>query len=214
MSEIKRYDELPKDVIKGHDANWKIDGINGDWRELTDPNWTTIVHTAVMKENGDIAFDKINIIGAGSYVIPIRINPKGKAEFLLIKERRLLLRDPSGKQGNVLIENIISGGLNQGETHAQAAERETIEECGYHPIGLAEIGSIYLDPSNSESTYSFFLALIPYKQISEDTSEDEGELIDSHKWSAISELKKMNLRDGKTLIGLSLAEKVIRPELI
>lgn len=66
-----------------------------------DPEYGSINHVIVVRD-GIPRFDKIDIaLDPGAYVLPVRINPEGKAEFLIPQELRVLLPDETGKRGSV-----------------------------------------------------------------------------------------------------------------
>lgn len=89
-------------------ANWMI-GDRGDWDKIVDTRYGTVEHVTVRGEKGDL-FDKVNLQWSPAvFVVPFRINPKGKAEFLLPREQRILPRDENGIQGNVSLDNIPQG---------------------------------------------------------------------------------------------------------
>lgn len=198
-------------------ANWKIDGKRGDWAEATDPHYGNILHVAVVGEDGQIEFDKLNIQWVGGvYVTVVRVNPEGKAEFLIPREKRILLRNKQGQQGNVFVYNIPQGVIKEweDETAVGAAIREVREETGYNLNSLALIGRIALSPANSETIQPFFLACLPYSQEPTTQQLEESETIEPQRWFTWFEIQKRPAVDGITIIGLSLAEKVLKRELL
>lgn len=197
-------------------ANWQVDG-KGDWEELTDPRYGRILHVAVLGEDNLVQFDKLNIQWtSGVYVVIVRVNPERKVEFLLPRERRILLRDKEGKQGNVFINNIPQGVIKEWENEKgeAAARREIREETGYELKSLALIGRIALATANSETIQPFFLAIVPYGQRPYEQQLEDSESIESEKWFTWQQIHRMPIIDGNTYIGLFLAQKCIRPELL
>lgn len=195
-------------------ANWKAQrSPDGVVTGIRDSRYGEVQRIAILDADGNPAFDKINLKWSPAvFVVPIRINPEGKAEALLINERRPLLRDESGNQGDVFIDNIPQGLVKvwKGETSAQAALRETEEETGYKPTGLAQIGDIAFDAANSETKMPFYLAVVPYHAKPDEQTLDPTEEINLQEWAPLSELLDRDYIDGKTIIGLQRASRVIQ----
>lgn len=199
-------------------ANWKVDGENGNWERVTDPRYGTIAHVAVVGDNGP-KFDKLNILWtSGVYVVAVRINPDTKkAEFLLPSERRILLKDENGHQGNVFVDSLPQGIIKEWEHELphKAALRELMEETGYAPNSLVFLDKIAFNPANSESEQPFFLAHVPYIQTPQSqTLEDSETIFTDARWFTWSEILKRPRRDGITFIGLNLAREVLKPQLL
>lgn len=215
---IKDFTDLPRDQIErfGSKANWKIDGENGSWSSLADPDYgVDIKHIAVMTPSGDIAFDKINIAGTqgrpgGVFVTVARYNPNLRLmEFLLVKESRMLLKDPNNEQGKRIVENIPQGGYKSGETYGQASAREVIEETGHTPTGMALIGRVALDHANTEVENAFVLALVPFHQQAQEVQQEEGSHLESKSWYTMEDWEKKQFVDSKTLVARTLARQTI-----
>lgn len=220
---VRDFSDLPTEQIESYapNANWKVDGKNGGWSNLSDPGYgVDIKHVAVMTPSGDIAFDKINIAGipgkpGGVFITVTRYNPNRRLmEFLLVKESRMMLRDQDGKQGKRIIENIPQGGYKFGESYGQASTREVIEETGHTPIGMALIGRVALDHANTEVENAFVLALIPFDQRAEAIQQEEGGYLDSKAWYTMDEWERKQFVDSKTLVARTLARQTIRYNLL
>lgn len=211
--------ELPEDIREAQreKANWKANGIDGSWCEVVDPKYGTISHVAVVDSEGNFLYDKVNLQWTpGAFVLPVRINPKKRAEFLLSREKRILLRDIQNQQGNTFVENILQGliKVHENELPAQAAIRETVEETGYTPIGLVKLGDVGFDIANSEVLMPFFLALIPYEQKAREQQLDPTEQIDKGTWYTWQEFEAKGSIDAKTLSAFMLARRVLSPKLL
>lgn len=210
------YNQLsPEQKAAYPNPNWRLNGISGDWDEIVDNRYGVVEHLATVdSETLKIMFDKINLKWAKAvFVVPVRINPDNQAEFLLARERRVLLRDSQGNQGNLTIDNIPQGLVKvwSGESERQAAIRETKEETGHEPTGLVLVGNVGFDIANSESLMPFYLAQVPYYQNAIGQQLDKREVIGSVRWATFSEIQQQDLIDGKTMIGLYLAKRVIHP---
>jgi 8-oxo-dGTP pyrophosphatase MutT (NUDIX family) len=213
---ITPFDELSENDRRGltDNANWKIDFNNGGWDVVNDERYGTVEHVAVAID-GEYKFDKINIKWSpAAFVTPVRINPDGMAEFLLSYEKRMLLRDREGKQGKVVIPNIPQGLVKRDEQPHKAAVRETTEETGYTPEALVYLGNYGFDIANSETLMPFFMAVVPYGQEPRKPKLDEGEHIEGNKWFTADQISRMPFIDGKTIIGLQVAQRVINPKYL
>ena len=165
------FNQLPATdrVTIAQQANWRVDG-NGDWNQVVDKRYGSVHHVAIVDADGVVKFDKISIAWSpGVFVVPYRYNEsegKGHHEFLVPTERRILLYDANGQQGNVFVDNIPQGLINvdKEETPEEAAVRETKEETGFVPTQLIFLGNIGFDIANSSSLMPFFLAHVPFAQ--------------------------------------------------
>lgn len=217
---IVPFSKLPEEDQKtlGDSANWKVDGRNGTWNNIVDSRYGTFQHVAITDENGGVKFDKVNLCWTpGVYVVAVRINHDGKAEFLLPSERRILLRDEKELQGNVFVDGLPQGIIKvwAQEKPAEAARRELREETGYEPPDLVFLGNIAFNPANSESEQPFYLAHVPYVQIPKAQTLEESETIHTNnRWFTWNQIQGRPWRDGITIIGLSLAQRILKPELL
>lgn len=126
-----------------------------------DPEYGSINHVIVVRD-GIPRFDKIDIaLDPGAYVLPVRINPEGKAEFLIPQELRVLLPDETGKRGSVTLLNVPQGRILPGEKPHEAARRELKEETGHEAGGLIGLEKMYFAPSNSSAPMYFYMGIVP-----------------------------------------------------
>ena len=80
-------------------------------------------------------------------VIPVLENPR---RFVLVRQWR---------HGSLSLSTEFPGGvIDRGETPAQAAERELLEETGYKPGKLTKLGSMSPNPAIMNNRVHFFLA--------------------------------------------------------
>lgn len=217
---IVPFSELePKDKGLIKRINWTITTRNGnvieDWSAVSDPKYGTVRHVAVIDDERSIAFDKINLEwGPAAFVVVFR-RRDDRVEFLLPNERRILLKDENGNQGNVFIRNIPQGLIraSEGETSHEAALREVKEETGLDPIKLVELGEIYFDAANSSTAMPFFLAEIDSNRLQEyaqNLDESEEIRVGEDDWFTLEDIPQLKLQCAKTLSSLMLATGYFR----
>ena len=94
---------------------------------------------------------------------------------------------------------IPAGGMNPGETPAQAAARETLEETGWRAGRLRPL--VHFSPANGISDQIFHTFVADgATYVGEPTDVGESERIE---WVAVSEVRRI-LRDNEMLDGMSL----------
>ncbi len=134
---------------------------------------------------------------------------EGRTEFLLPSEKRILLKDENGEQGNVYIRNIPQGLVKtwQNETPEEASLREVKEETGLVPINLRRMQDIYFDAANSSTAMPFFLAEVENKkhEYNQNLDETEDICVGEGDWFAIEDIPGLRLQCAKTLSGIMLA---------
>lgn len=216
---VTSFSELPEGVRNsfGMRANWQEyprDG--GGWTTIRDSKYGTIEH--VLVQDGVHIYDKINIkLIPGAYVVLVRINPQGKAEFFIPRELRVLLPDAQGNRGTVYLDTVPQGVIRTwtNESPQEAARREVRQETGYDPVGLVYLAKTYLTPANSDTVHHFFLGLVPYTQHAKDQQLEAGEHIQKGVWLTYSELmpRYKALKDGIAKQAFADAFDVLRREL-
>lgn len=220
MSEIKinPYSNLPPEETldcRGS-ANWMVhfpDGTSrGDWTKIEDQGYRVSIEHALVTI-GNNTFDKINVLGWGAFVLPMRVSSRGVAEFCLNRERRIMLRDDQGVQGGVFTHNIPQGAIKPGESTITASIREAREETGTDLVDILLLGKLGFDIANSESLQDIFLGLVPYSAINLGAQLDETEDIE-WKWYTWQEIGYINLIDSKTESALYKASRAIHPQLL
>ena len=99
---------------------------------------------------------------------------------------------------------IPAGAVDEGESLEQAAVRETLEETGWRPGALREIGWSY--PSNGlmDQRFWYFAADGATFEHEADTPE-----VERVEWKPVEEVRRLlatnELRDGLSVSGLALA---------
>lgn len=199
--------------LKEH-ANWMAKTIDcrqiGDWAEVTDPRYGTFHHVVIYDKESDSFFDKIDIEWQPAAFVVVFRKQGDRVEFLLPKERRVLLKDEHGKQGNVFIRNIPQGLVKtwDNETPEQAALREVKEKTGLEPISFMKLGDVYFDAANSQTAMPFFLAEIDADKLQEyiQSLEDFEEInVGEEDWFALEDIPQLKLQCAKTMSGILLA---------
>lgn len=210
------FSELNQDQLKRalRRVNWILFTGQGkeirNWARVRDQRYGTVAHVAIIDEEKDRIFDKIDLEWTpAAFVVPYRIN-NNRHEFFIQTERRVLLKDKNGIQGNVFIRNIPQGLVQtwEGETSYQAARREVMEETGMNPKSLTHLEDVYFDAANSSTTMPFYLAEVEYQENFEyHQNLDEGEDIQAsgEDWFALEDAYKLRLQCAKTMSGLWLA---------
>ncbi len=188
-------------------ADLQIDGADSDFLAITARSGFAGVDRMMVERDGVILFDTIKINpSSGVFVLPVRVNPQKQAEYLLVDE----WKDKMGRR----ITQIPQGRINDGETEAEAAAREVKEETGHEPVGLVLVGRQVFDSAYMSKDQPFYLALVPYDQERQDLAIEGGEDIEMLNWMRPEEVRRLPISDGKTTIGIALAERVLNPNLL
>lgn len=155
-------------VFDSH-VNWTLTTGKGkkieDWAEISDPNYGTIRHVAVINDERGTIFDKVDLDwNPAAFVVVYREN-NDRVEFLIPKEKRMLVKNEQGEQGKMLVRNIPQGliKIDDGESAEQAAFREVKEETGLEPINILPMGHVLVDAANSQTEMPYFLAEVEYQ---------------------------------------------------
>ncbi len=141
-----------------------------------------LVDCEVSMPNGRILSRQI-LEHPGSVVIIPKV---AKDRYLLIRQFRFAARS--------WLWEIPAGGVEKGETFAQAAKRELIEEVGYRPKRLKKLLRFYPTPGVSGEIMHLYLAedLVP-----DSAEQDEDEEIEIHEFNT-REIDAM-IRQGKII---------------
>jgi ADP-ribose pyrophosphatase len=137
-------------------------------------------------------------------------HPGGAAVVALDdSEQVCLLRQYRHATGGWLWE-LPAGKLEAGENPQTTAKRELHEETGVKAGHWQRLGDIVVTPGFCDEVVHLFLA----KELTHTVAQPEThEVIEIH-WvpfdQALSSLYDGTLRDAKTMLGLTLAEKIIR----
>lgn len=117
-------------------------------------------------------------------------------------EDRVLLVRQFRKPVEEEILEIPAGGIEPGETPAQAVRRELQEETGLFPNTLEELGGFYSAPGYCTEYLHLYLAtnLIPKPLEAEDTHEIE--LVKVPLSEVLALINSGEIRDAKSIAGL------------
>ena len=166
-----------------------------DGQILNVEKWT------VTLPNGERAYREIVLHRGASAVVPV----DREGNTYLVRQYRAPL-------GEILTE-IPAGKLDYiGEDYLEAAKRELREETGFKAEKWTELTKMVTTPGFTNETIAIYLAEDLTKG---ETDLDEDEFIALEKLplkEAIAKVKSGELRDGKTIVGLLLAERAIAGE--
>lgn len=94
-------------------------------------------------------------------VLPVDL---ARGEVVLIRQFRLTAHFVTGRGEMV---EIVAGRVDEGETPAEAASRECVEEIGAAPSRLVELYSVLPTPGITDESVTFFLGLIDASNLPE-----------------------------------------------
>jgi ADP-ribose pyrophosphatase len=135
------------------------------------------------------------IVEHGEVVVIVPLD--GDGNVLLVRQYRLPARD-------VLLE-VPAGGVDEGESVEDAAQRELQEETGYRAAKLARIGGFFVSPGYCTEFIHVFLATgLKARALEGDADEDI--VVERLPLSeAMLLIDSGEIKDGKSIIGLLLA---------
>ena len=120
----------------------------------------------------------------------------------------LLVRQYRAPVDEAILE-IPAGGIEEGETPEQAAQRELQEEVGKRAGGLERLTGFYASPGYCSEFIHLFLGVgLSASRRSGDEDEDI-EVVRLPMEEALRRVRSGEIRDGKSIIGLLLAAERI-----
>ncbi len=140
-------------------------------------------------------------------------HPGAVAVVAITKDKELVMvrqfRKPTGK---VLLE-VPAGVPKKKESPEDCARRELEEETGFHAKKVRKIWEGYASPGYSDELIQFCLAedMTRMKQKTEEDEFIEVDLVDLDL--CVDLLKNGKIRDNKTMIGIMIADLVVKGEL-
>jgi len=130
---------------------------------------------------------------------------------LLSDQTIVLVRQYRHAVGKVLLE-IPAGKLEKGELPEVCARRELAEEVGYRAGDMVKLAEFYNSPGYSDEYFHLFLA----RELEEGKAEadaDEFFLVEAvHLEEAFNMILTGEVRDAKTVIGITLTKLLIAGE--
>ena len=140
-------------------------------------------------------------------------HPGAVAVIALTEEKEMVLvRQFRTAVGGVLLE-IPAGVPKAGESAEDCARRELEEETGFHAKKVRKIWEGFASPGYSNELIKFCLAE-EMTLMSQKTDEDEFIEVDLVDIDAcVDMLKNGKIKDNKTMIGIMIADFVLRGEI-
>jgi ADP-ribose pyrophosphatase len=132
-------------------------------------------------------------------ILPLIEQPGRTPRVVLIRNERLI-------PGELLLE-CPAGGIEAGESPAEAAERELREETGYTASSLYPLGRFYTTPGMTDELMHAFVAS-GLMHVGQDLRDDESLTV--HRFAVGEVLDKIGsgeIRDGKTMLAVLLAHR-------
>jgi ADP-ribose pyrophosphatase len=122
-----------------------------------------------------------------------------KGNVVLVRQYRLPAQD-------VLLE-VPAGGVDEGESVDEAAQRELREETGYRASNLERVGGFYVSPGYVTEFIHVFLATDLSEDPLDGDEDEEIEVIRIPLTEALRFIDTGEIKDGKSIIGLLLAAR-------
>lgn len=131
-------------------------------------------------------------------IVPI----DGDRNVVLVRQYRLSAE-------GVLLE-IPAGGVDDGETIEDAAQRELREETGCRAGNLERIGGFYVSPGYVTEFIHLFLARDLTDDPLDGDEDEEIEVVRMPLADAIALVDRGEIKDGKTIVGLLLVSRSLQ----
>ncbi len=124
----------------------------------------------------------------------------------------LLLVTQYRKPNDMISIELPAGKLDYGEEPEICAKRELCEETGFKAGNMIKVISIHSTPGFSDEVLHMYIATNLIEAVA---CPDEDELISCSKYSipdCLCMIQKGEITDAKTVVGVLLADKIIRDE--
>lgn len=131
-------------------------------------------------------------------IVPVIDNNK----ILLIKQLRPVI--------NKRIWELPAGLVDKNEKPADAAKRELEEETGFKPQKLVKLGEMYSSPGFTDEKTTLFLAKDFIKTEQKLDKDEEIEIAIFSFDVLLNKIKRNQLKDAKTMLGILLAIDYIK----
>lgn len=122
-----------------------------------------------------------------------------EGDVVLVRQYRLPAQD-------VLLE-VPAGGVDEGESVDEAAQRELREETGYRAANLERLGGFYVSPGYVTEFIHVFLATDLREDPLDGDEDEEIEVVHMPLKEAVRLIETGEIKDGKSIIGLLLAAR-------
>lgn len=178
---------------------------------MTDPSPESVVESVRIYEGRVVGLrvDTVEMAGGrratrevvehGDVVAIVPLLENG--DVLLVRQYRL----PAGE---VMLE-VPAGGVDEGETPEEAAQRELSEECGQRAARLERLGGFYASPGFCTEFIHVFLATGLESHPSEPDPDEVLEVDRVSLKEALRLIERGEIKDAKSIIGLLWAARKV-----
>jgi len=109
------------------------------------------------------------------------------------------------------IEEIPAGLVDPGEQPLECAMRELLEETGYASNHWSLLTTYYPSPGSHDEKLHIFLAEQVFRKSGQNLDKDEILSFKQKNFDlVVSDIFKGNIKDGKTIIGVLMANQILR----
>lgn len=130
-------------------------------------------------------------------IVPVLEQPGRSPKVILVRNERHAL--------GARLDELPAGGIDEGETAAEAAERELREETGYEATSLYELGGFHTSPGMTDEFMRAFVA-VGLRQVGQDLEEDEALVVRVvPSGELLGGIDRGEIRDMKTIAATLLA---------
>ncbi len=138
------------------------------------------------------------------------VHPGAAVVIPILKDGKLVLvRQYRYAPGAVFYE-LPAGVIDDGEDHLSAAKRELLEETGYAARDWSYLGRIHPAIGYTDEFIALYLAR-DLEHLGQDPDEDEFlEVVELSLNEGLEKIRKGQITDAKTMVGLLWAEKVLK----
>jgi ADP-ribose pyrophosphatase len=165
---------------------------------IYDGSFISLKVDKVLLPNGNISQRAIVLHSGAAVVVPV----DDENNVIFVKQ----FRKPIEK---VIIE-LPAGKLDKDENPLECAKRELEEETGYKASELIKLTEIYTTPGFSNEVIHVYLATGLFKGEVHTDADEFVEVLKIKMNDAILMVKKGEIRDAKTIIGLLLANMYLQ----
>jgi ADP-ribose pyrophosphatase len=140
-------------------------------------------------------------------------HPGAVAIVAITRDKELVLVRQFRKATNEILLEVPAGVPKKGESGEDCARRELEEETGFHAKKVKKIWEGYASPGYSNELIQYYLAeeMTVLKQKTEEDEYIEVDLVDIEL--CVDMLKAGKIKDNKTMIGITIADLVMRGEM-